>query len=442
MTDDVVRLSVVGRTMRRRWRSLTALTVVGALCGAGASLLLAPGYRTSSDVLLQGPRAENELVTEAQIAKSSVVLGRTAAALGWGTTGPELRDAVEADVLEGSVIRVTGTADTPERAKRLTDAVVDQYVNFSTQLVTNPTDSSAQFTEERQEALRQQITETNKRIDELHQAAGEKKPTLESVQFRTKLELLRSGLSEAVKRLEEAQATSSRSGMAVMGDAVLPSSEAPPTLVQLTAGGAALFLLAGLLAQLTAARSTRELTEDRDIAAALGAPVLSGVEVAVEHASGARWPRRRSRRAPAAGAADEATRYRRVLARLREISGEPLRLLIVVPEDDATAHLAVRHLALSDTQQGSELRVARVSAARPTVPEYPGAAGALVVLSAGIRSSVELMAMAEACADAGLPVLGAVVAHGSRSAVETTGDGPNADPARVQAADEAMAGSA
>lgn len=442
MADDVVRLSMVGRTVRKRWRSLTALTLAGALLGAGTSLLLSPGYRTSSDVLLQGPRAENELVTEAQIAKSSVVLDRTADALGWGMSGADLRDAVAADVLEGSVVRITGTADTPERAKRLTDALVDEYVNFSTQLVTNPTDSSAQFTEERQDALRQEIVQTNQQIDDLHQAAGKSELTLESVQFRTKLELLRSGLAEAVKRLEEAQATASRSGMAVMGDADLPSGPASPTAVQLTAGGAVLFLLAGLLLQLAAARGTRGVTDEQDIAAALGSRVLSGVDVPVEQIAGARWPRRRSRRSPEVDAADEAARYRRVLARLREDSGDPLRLLIVVPEDDATAHLAVRHLALSDTHQGSELRVARVSAARPTVPEYPGAAGALVVVTAGVRTSEELMALAEACADAGLLMLGAVVARPLRSAAATRGNGPDTDPAPAQAADEAMAGSA
>lgn len=432
MTDDVLRLSVVGRIVRRRWRSLAALAIVGALLGAGASLLFSPGYRTASDVLLQGPRDEGELVTEAQVAQSSVVLSRTAAVLGWGRTGAELRDSVQADVLEGNVVRISGTADTPERAKRLTDTLVAEYVAFSTQLLTNPTDSSAQLMQERQAALMEQVLTTNRRIDDLHKAASNNRLTLEGVQARTRLESLRAELSGAVKGLQEAQATSSRVGMAVMGDAPLPASPAPPTLMQLSVGGGVLFLLAGILLHLAAGRTGRVLTDERDITVALGAPVLGDVAVPVGGSAGRKL---RLRRRPASAPADEDVRYRRILARAGQTPDEPLRLQIVVADGDEAALLAVKHLATS-TEPPSELRVAGVSADRPTVPEYPGSAGALVVLTARTRTSVELMAIADACADAGLPVVGAVVVHPAAS----TGTEPRDGPAEARVRDEAMAG--
>ena len=83
MNDDSARLTVVWQVLRQRWRLLVVIGAVGALVGAGASLVFSPGYETSTSVLLQGPRDPDELLTEAQVAKSSVVLDRAAGALKW-----------------------------------------------------------------------------------------------------------------------------------------------------------------------------------------------------------------------------------------------------------------------------------------------------------------------------------------------------------------------
>ncbi|MCA1673008.1 MAG: hypothetical protein LC799_12705 [Actinobacteria bacterium] len=117
-SDDVVRLSVIGQIVRSRWRLLAVLAAVGALLGVGASLLFSPGYESTSSVLLQGSQGEEDLLTEAQIATSSVVLDRTAAALGWDVTGEDLRGMVTAEVLDGNVIEVGGLAESPDRAQQ------------------------------------------------------------------------------------------------------------------------------------------------------------------------------------------------------------------------------------------------------------------------------------------------------------------------------------
>ena len=60
LTDDTVRLALVGQVLRRRWRLLVALAVLGAAVGAAASILFSPGYKTTSSVLLQGPRQADD----------------------------------------------------------------------------------------------------------------------------------------------------------------------------------------------------------------------------------------------------------------------------------------------------------------------------------------------------------------------------------------------
>lgn len=452
MTDDVVSLPVIGQVIRRRWRSLTVFAMVGALLGAGASLLFSPGYETSSTVLLQGPRSGDELVTEAQIARSSIVLDRTAGALGWGISGTELRDSVNAEIVEGNVIEISGRANTPERAQRLTDQVIEEYVAFSTQLLSNPTDASAQLMQERQEALRQQIVTTNKQIAELHRSATGGALTVEAVQARTRLEALRGALDGAVRKLEDAQAVSSRSGMVVMGKAALPSSPAPPTLAQLAGGGAALFFLLGIFGHAAKQRTRRGLSSKKEIAAALGSPVLSGVDVWEGPATdtsrrpGRSYRRaREARRGHAAAAPPVDVRYLRVLARLREKTGSPLRLLLVVTHDDTLAHRAVKHFVLAVGANGehqTELRIAQIDAARPVIPDFPGAAGALVVVTGGTTTAWELVAIAEACADAGHPVLGAVVAHPATKAKDRHGEPADVGQPQSPVPGEAMAGSA
>lgn len=66
------------------------------------------------------------------------------------------------------------------------------------------------------------------------------------------------------------------------------------------------------------------------------------------------------------------------------------------------------------------LRVVSVTATRPTIPSDSEASSAVLVVTAGTRTGWELLAVAEACHEAMLPVLGAVVvvAPGEEETVE------------------------
>lgn len=466
MSDEVVRLSVIGQLVSRRWRLLVVLAAMGALLGTGASLLFSPGYESTSSVLLQGARGEEELVTEAQIATSSVVLDRTATALGGDVTGAGLRGSVGAEVANGNVIAIRGSAETPERAQQLTDRLTQEYIRFSTQLVSGATDASAQVLQQRRETLEQRVAETSRRIDELGPAA----PTAGGA--RGELERLQGRLADAIRELDdiegraraaEADAAFARASVVVMEPATRPASPAEPTLLQLSAAGAVLSALLGVFGLLVAARSDRRLREAPDIAAALGSAVVGSVDV------------------PEGSTACHDVRYRRLLARLRSAPDAVLRLVVLVAADDDTAHRAVAQLAVAAEADGAPasiltdsadvsrlvqsatestgtsklrlqlpsgsvqptgahrtvLRIVHVSAARPTVPDCGRLDGALVVVTAGTRTPWELVGIAEACADAGYPVVGAFITHRS--------DGPQIEPAHIGSPEalngNAMAGS-
>ncbi|WP_063726522.1 Wzz/FepE/Etk N-terminal domain-containing protein [Streptomyces sp. RTd22] len=431
MSDDTIRLVTIGRIFRRRRRLLAILTLVGALVGYGASLLIPPSYTTSASVLLPGQWEERELLTQAEIATSSEVVDRAAATLRWtGVSGTELRDQVSAKAADGNILKISGTADTPERAQRLSDQVARQFVTYAARIAGDDTGPTAATGFE---DLRKKVEETNRRITDLAEAADPGQ-TVESVQARTELEKLRTALAESMKKLDEADPATDKAGMVVMGPAARPAGEAPPTRMQLIVGGALLFLLLAVIGHLAAARVNRRLRTAPEIAAALGSAVLGTVDVPGErpaHRPEGGGARARIRRLLGVDtrwdiptpqrSGDEASRrirYRRVCARLRNRLPAPRRLLVVVPEGDEIARQAAGQLvaeAKSDPSPGSSsggypmLRVVEVSVSHPMVPDRDAESGALVVLSAGSWTAGELAGIAEACADAGHEVVGIVV---------------------------------
>ncbi|MEV8021461.1 Wzz/FepE/Etk N-terminal domain-containing protein [Streptomyces sp. NPDC086554] len=437
MNDDTIRLVTIGRILRRRRRLLAVLTVVGALVGYGASaLLFPPRYTASASVLLPGQWEERELLTQVDIAISSSVADRAAAELDWsGVSGGELRDKVTAKAADGNIIKISGTAESPERAQQLSDQVAKEFVTFAARLTGGATDSEAATGPE---ALRKKVQETNRRITDLANAADPGQ-TVESVQARTALEKLRTSLEEAMTKLEQADPANDKAGMVVMGPAARPSGEAPPTRMQLIVGGALLFFLAAVIAHLTAARTNRRLRTEPEIAAALGSTLLGTVDVLDEPS--AHWPEDRGPRArirrflgidtrwdlpTPQRSGDEAgrrIRYRRVCARLRTHLPAPRRLLVVVPDGDEIAHRAAGQLA-AEAASDLLLRVVEVSVDRPTVPDRGAESGALVVLSAGRWTTEEVAGIAEACADGRHEVVGVVVAGPVRARPTRSADHP------------------
>lgn len=422
MNDDTIRLATIGRLIRRRGRLLTVLAVLGALVGLGTSLVFPPRYTTSASVLLPGAWEERELLTQVEIATSSVVLDRAAAELDWnGVGGEELRDRVSAEAADGNIIEISGTADTPERAQQLSDRMVEQFVAFAARVVGDSADPEAAA---RPEELRQIVVRTSRRITELADAADPGR-TVESVQTRTELAKLRTALQEAVAKLDQADPAAARAGLVVMGPAARPDGEAPPTRPQLIAGGALLFFLLAIAGQLTAARMSRRLRTEPEIADALRSPLLGTVDVPGEqpaHRPGDSGPRDRIRRLlgvdtrwdtpvpqRSGDEADRRLRYRRVCARLRDRLPARRRLLLVVPEGDRTALRAAGLLA-AETGDEPRSRVVEVPVSRPMVPDQGDESGALVVVSAGHWTAEELAGIAGACGDAGHEIVGVVLA--------------------------------
>lgn len=485
----MVRLSVIGQTVRRRWRLLLAFAVLGAMVGAAASLLWPPAYEASSRVLVQGDPGEERMLSEAQIATGLVVLGRAASELNWPVDGAGLRDAVAAAVTEGNVLEIRVRAESPEKARQLAERVTEQYVAFSTEILTRSANASGEVLGPRKDSLQKQVLDMNRRISELQRTVGLlTADNAQGVAARAEQQQLINNRTDALKELTDlegriattqAQVAVSRESFSVIEPPLAPSVAATLTPLQLVASGAALGVALGAFVAVALRRADRRLRRGPDIAAALGAPVLGTVEAPTEavvsppangaangrHAHARRSLLQRLLRDDARWDGQAITaghdqsleylRYQRVLARLRGPREESARLLVVVVDDDEPASRAVGRLALAASHDGrpvsvmisnpelaetveaflatsgpggatidveisgsvdhahpahaAVLSVVPVSAARPTIPDCQQVSGALVVVTSGTRTGWELLAVAEACRDAGHPVTGALM---------------------------------
>jgi hypothetical protein len=503
MGEDVARLSVLGHLARVKWRLLVVLAVVGALVGLGASVLFSPGYESSSKVLLQEPRDEQAVLTEAELAVSQVVLDKAAADLGGGVTGADLRDRVSSAVVGGNIVSLTGTAATPEQAQQLTQHATEEYVTFSTRVATDFATASDQVQNQHREEVQQRIDDANEQIAKLQDSPDSNAPGANGVSARASIDQLRTTITQSQQELDQvngrirdsqADGKVARASINIIEPAVLPQGRAAPTPTQLIAGGAVLFVLLGLLALLIARRRDARLRQPADIGAALGTSVVCTVGVPdpalvgpIEAGRAAEHPRGRVDRilredvqraalsAAPTGARDPASPYRRALGRLRGGPGHPVRLLVLVPEDDSVARLAAAALVLAAAAEGAGAVVrtedepfARLmsraveaggpgaeqvtvvdSAAPPARPDravfhvvgLPTGQPALpddrlttdvaVVTTAGTRIGWELVAISEACTDAGRRVKGAVVVAPSAVGGEVRAVPPPPDSSRA-----------
>lgn len=407
--DDVVRLAVIGQILRRRWRVLLTLAAVGAVLGGVASLLWPPAHESSSRVLLQGVSEKSRVLSEVQLAMSLVVLDRAAAGLNWGVSGTDLRGSVTAAVVDGSVIGITATAQSPERARRLAEVVTQQYIAFSTEILTQSASAASESLIPRRDSLQKQIADLNRSLSALQGSALLTAADPRGAAARAELQEMSSNRTQAVNELNsvegriaeaQAQAAVSRQNFTVIEPPVAPRPPVISSSVVVIAGGAVLAAAFGAFALVAMRQADRRLRRGPDIAAALGVPLLGTVEVP----SGGEGPGATAGRDPSL----EHVRYRRVLSRVRGAHDDSVRLLVVVIDGDGSASSAVGQLVTA-ARSTAVLDVVSVSATRPTIPEPVDASGVLVVVTSGTRTAWELLGVAEACHDAGHPVTGVLM---------------------------------
>lgn len=167
-------LADYARTILARWKLVAAITVLALLAGLAAVLVVGQQATARTDLNLNvistdpfnGTRSASGLVdaqTEVQIARSSSVAEAAAEELG-DITPQELRQAADVELAgEGTVIRISYTADTAAQATERSDAIAAAYLDYRAAQAEARRQSLLQQVDERLEDLRQQLADANAR---------------------------------------------------------------------------------------------------------------------------------------------------------------------------------------------------------------------------------------------------------------------------------------
>lgn len=471
---DVATVSALSRIVRKRRRQLIALALLGMFLGTCAAVL-DPGHTAASRVLLQGPRAKPDVLTEAELVTSQVVLDRAAQALDWGSSGLQLRSSVSAEPLSGNVLEIRCTGRNAAKAQQLTDQVAQQYLRFSTGLVSETLRVAEEGRQQRVTDLRERVSEAQTRLAQLN-AAGSNGAEADLLQASIRSANAEISDIDSMGQASALEITLSRHSIKLIEPAVVMSGTIPVLAIGYVLGGTALFLLGGLLIHLVIASRDHRLFRPDDIAAALGVPVLSEVPGLTSRDGEGRFRRGRAQRRAyekvhwdtpriCVDSASLSPRYRRLFARLRAVSDSGRMPMVIVFDDDAASSDAVTRLAIAAghagqahlmcddqdlrqrieaaaqdaagsrlTVQGSDqpisadcqyaLRIARINSANPTVPDCTGSTHLVVAVGSGTRTPGELLALSNACEDAGRQDFNLIVV------LPATGDSDTDDMAR------------
>lgn len=258
-------LERVAATLRNRWGLILACFVATTAAAFGFSLTQPKEYSASASLLFRdpgyaqalygtailstNPDPAREAATNVKLVSLGAVANRTAAALGGGLTGSEVKGKVGiAQEGEADVVSVTATDPRPRRARRLANAFARQFIAFRT--------------EADREKLRDAQRLAERQFDELSLAekAGPRGEALSSAAERLGvLASLQTGNAELVE------------------PAATPSSPSSPRTARNTALGALIGLLLGIGLAFLLERLNRRLRTPDEAAAAYGLPVLGTI---------------------------------------------------------------------------------------------------------------------------------------------------------------------
>jgi capsular exopolysaccharide synthesis family protein len=211
--------------VRRRWRALVALVVVGAVVGALVSMLQVPYYSAEAQVLIQN-RAQvdepgramdpEEVATQADVVTSDAVTRRVIDDLDLSTTPDDLLDRVSVrPVDEKRVLAIEATWTDADVAADLANSLSGAYIALA---------------DERAKAAQEALTDSYvERLSEISSQLEELRGQLPDA-TRTEAEDLRAQVQSLVARQGELQASlllAEEPSTFTSGGVVLREAEAP-----------------------------------------------------------------------------------------------------------------------------------------------------------------------------------------------------------------------
>lgn len=357
MTEQTLDFRRAARLLRRFWRIVATLTLIGGLLAAGYAVTRPPTYKATALVLLPGaasssgaqtPTADT-ITTDARIATSAAVLvpaGRKVDRF-WSLTSLQRRVKASASAT-ASVLTIAATGPSVKEAEALANAVADELVSFVTSTGSVASSGAVTALQTQVDQLNGQLRTLQKEIDAVNRrldregttsTAGRQDSRLlsEYTSEQTDLQLQLTSVKGQISTTELGQ-VSANQGTQVLQRASTASSSRRSSMVLTVVIGLLVGALAGSVLVLSRHRRDARLFTRDELARALGAPVVLSLQARGKRPS-TEWVEMFDHYEPSSA---EQWNIRKALHELGALDGDASRLeILTLGKDGPAAALAV-----------------------------------------------------------------------------------------------------
>jgi capsular polysaccharide biosynthesis protein len=271
------------RVLRRGWRPVLVWLLLGLLGGAVVFVTAPRTYAATASVLVTDTGASQttavgerttggdvNLDTEAQLLKSADVVDRVLDAVGDSFDASTISTHVTVQVpANTTVLDITFTANSPERAQRGAEAFATAYLANRKETARESLAHLASSYETQLQAAQREQVQLRTELD--NERGGDLAPGLQA-----RLQTVSARIATLAEGLVTSQSTVVTPGR-VINQPILPTHPASPNRTVLLGSGAALGLLAGLGISMYRERTRPRLDDEDDVQRELRVPGLCEV---------------------------------------------------------------------------------------------------------------------------------------------------------------------
>lgn len=294
MTETIFDLRGAIRAIYRRRLVVVSLMLLGAVGGMTLTRLIKPAFAAHAQVLLP-PAARNaqglplrDPATEALVATNREVLERAGMRLTPPLGAAVLRERTSAKAVSLDVVDIQAKGESAADAAVVANAVAEEYADYANTTLAAESEARIKDLEDQRAGLQAQLSDVETRIAAANAAVGNlplgSGPQLSAIALgdslrgeQSQFKALINGLSTRIgdARLD---AELNRRGTRVLDQASAPRrTGVRPVIV--TAALGMLGLVVGILVALGLAQGDKRLRRRRDVAEAVGAPILASLRV-------------------------------------------------------------------------------------------------------------------------------------------------------------------
>lgn len=295
MSEQALDLRTSTAVLRRRWRLLTAVGVVGLALGATYAVVVPPKMTSTALVLLpsagagaQAADVGNSIATQVGIATSTPVLEAAGRAVTPALTARQMKDRVDVTASTSQLLQIDASASSPAAAQALAQAVADNYVKSVREVAKSSISATVVDLQKREADLDSQLNALQTQIDnsKARQATevGGSDLAKKEGQVLAQLQAAQADISLKLEKVRDslATATALEGGTELSTSIIQPAAPAigpgldQRLLLYLPIGLVVPLLIAGVSVLIHARRDPRVRTQDR-IADAVDSGVIAGI---------------------------------------------------------------------------------------------------------------------------------------------------------------------